>query len=377
MNLIEMVDLKRQYAKIKSEIDAKMAAVIHEAAFIQGAMVKTFQQHLEEWLSVKHVIPCGNGTDALQIALMAAGLQPGDEVITVPFTFFATAEVIALLGLQPVFVDVEKDSFNMDVSQLEAAITPKTRAIIPVHLFGQCCDMENIMHIADKHHLFVIEDSCQAMGAQIIFRDGTKKHAGTIGHIGCTSFFPSKNLGCYGDGGALFTNDTQLAERAWAIANHGASVKYHHELIGINSRLDSLQAAVLDVKLNYLKAYTAARQQAAAFYDKAFMDLANIIIPAKMSYSTHVYHQYTIQLKGIDRPKLIEELKNRGIPSMIYYPIPLHQQKALQNKITGNNSFPVAETLCKSVLSLPMHTELDEEQLECVVQGVARGAGDL
>ena len=370
MKKIQMVDLQTQYQHIKSEIDKGIEEVIASAAFIKGPKVAAFQGHLEEYTGAKHVIAVGNGTDALQIALMALGLQPGDEVITPTFTFIATAEVVALLGLTPVVVDVEWDTMNMSVESIRKAITPKTKAIVPVHLFGQCADMEAIMAIAREHNLFVVEDACQAIGAKYTFRDGTTKQAGTIGHIGCTSFFPSKNLGCYGDGGAIFTNDDELAEKMKAVANHGCFVRYHHDFVGVNSRLDSIQAAVLDAKLPHLDAYIASRQRAAAYYDKAFANNAHILTPGRHKASTHVYHQYTLRLIDVNRDVVREELAARGIPAMIYYPIPLHLQKAYQDPRYVPGDFPVAEKLAACVLSLPMHTELDDEQLEYITRNV-------
>ncbi|MDR1345692.1 MAG: DegT/DnrJ/EryC1/StrS family aminotransferase [Bacteroidales bacterium] len=373
MRPIEMVDLKSQYAKIKTEIDAKIEEVIHAATFINGPAVLEFQHDLETCLGVKHVIPCGNGTDALQLALMSLGLQHGDEVITVPFTFVAAAEVIALLGLTPVFVDVERDTFNMDIALLEAAITPRTRAIIPVHLFGQCCDMEAILKIARKHNLYVIEDACQAIGAACTFGSGTIKYAGTMGDMGCTSFFPSKNLGCYGDGGALFTNNDVLAQQLHALASHGMLTRYYHDMIGINSRLDTLQAAILSVKLKHLDEYTAARQKAAAYYNYHLCCYSNIEIPAVKPFTSHVYHQYTIKLKNSNRQSVIDKMTAKGIPVMIYYPVPLHLQKAFAFLALRPGSYPVAEALSQCVLSLPMHTELDEEQLEYIVKSLSEG----
>lgn len=370
MKKIQMVDLQTQYQHIKADIDKGIEEVIASAAFIKGPKVAAFQGHLEEYTGAKHVIAVGNGTDALQIALMALGLQPGDEVITPTFTFIATAEVVALLGLTPVVVDVEWDTMNMSVESIRKAITPKTKAIVPVHLFGQCADMEAIMAIAREHNLFVVEDACQAIGAKYTFRDGTTKQAGTIGHIGCTSFFPSKNLGCYGDGGAIFTDDDELAEKMKAVANHGCFVRYHHDFVGVNSRLDSIQAAVLDAKLPHLDAYIAARQRAAAYYDKAFANNAHILTPGHHKASTHVYHQYTLRLIDVDRDAVREELAARGIPAMIYYPIPLHLQKAYQDPRYVPGDFPVAEKLAACVLSLPMHTELDDEQLEYITRNV-------
>ena len=324
-----MVDLKGQYKKIKTEIDSEISKVIDSTAFINGPIVKEFQQNLAEYMGCRHVITCGNGTDALQISMMALGLQPGDEVITTPFTFIATVEVVALLGLTPVFVDVCPDTYNIDVTKIEAAITPRTKAIVPVHLFGQCADMERIMEIADKHGLYVIEDACQAIGAEVISRDGSRRKAGTIGTIGCTSFFPSKNLGCYGDGGAIFTNNDDIATRLRGIANHGSFVKYHHDLVGVNSRLDSIQAAILNVKLRYLDSYNTARQKAAATYCQLLSNCAGITLPSIAPFTTHVFHQFTLCLdENIDRTQVQEKLKEAGIPSMVYYPVPIHEQKA-------------------------------------------------
>ena len=370
MKKIQMVDLQSQYAKIKQDIDAGIQEVIDTAAFVKGKKVTEFQHHLEQYTGAKHVINVGNGTDALQIALMGLGLKPGDEVITPTFTFIATAEVVALLGLTPVVVDVNWDTMNMDIESVRRAITPRTKAIVPVHLFGQCADMEAIMELANEHHLYVVEDTCQAIGAKYTFANGETKQAGTIGHIGCTSFFPSKNLGCYGDGGAIFTNDDELADRMTAIANHGCRVRYHHDEIGVNSRLDSIQAAVLDAKLPHLDEYIAARQKAAAYYDKVFANCEQLLIPGRQPHSTHVFHQYTLRVVGTDRDKLREGLAERGIPAMIYYPVPLHQQKAYLDPRYKDGDFPVAERLAACVLSLPMHTELDEEQLEYITSNV-------
>lgn len=370
MKKIQMVDLQSQYAKIKQDIDAGIQEVIDTAAFVKGKKVTEFQHHLEQYTGAKHVINVGNGTDALQIALMGLGLKPGDEVITPTFTFIATAEVVALLGLTPVVVDVNWDTMNMDIESVRRAITPRTKAIVPVHLFGQCADMEAIMELANEHHLYVVEDACQAIGAKYTFANGETKQAGTIGHIGCTSFFPSKNLGCYGDGGAIFTNDDELADRMTAIANHGCRVRYHHDEIGVNSRLDSIQAAILDAKLPHLDEYIAARQKAAAYYDKVFANCEQLLIPGRQPHSTHVFHQYTLRVVGADRDKLREGLAERGIPAMIYYPVPLHQQKAYLDPRYKDGDFPVAERLAACVLSLPMHTELDEEQLEYITSNV-------
>ena len=370
MKKIQMVDLQSQYAKIKQDIDAGIQEVIDTAAFVKGKKVTEFQHHLEAYTGAKHVINVGNGTDALQIALMGLGLKPGDEVITPTFTFIATAEVVALLGLTPVVVDVDWNTMNMDIESVRRAITPRTKAIVPVHLFGQCADMQSIMALAEEHHLYVVEDACQAIGAKYTFANGETKQAGTIGHIGCTSFFPSKNLGCYGDGGAIFTNDDELADRMSAIANHGCRVRYHHDEIGVNSRLDSIQAAVLDAKLPHLDEYISARQKAAAYYDKAFSGCEQLLIPGRQAHSTHVFHQYTLRVVGADRDKLREGLAERGIPAMIYYPVPLHQQKAYIDPRYKDGDFPVAEKLAACVLSLPMHTELDNEQLEYITSNV-------
>ena len=365
-----MVDLQTQYQHIKEDIDRGIQAVIDSASFITGPAVTAFQQHLEAYTGAKHVIPVGNGTDALQIALMALGLKPGDEVITPTFTFIATAEVVALLGLTPVVVDVDWDTMNISVEAIRKAITPRTKAIVPVHLFGQCADMQAIMDIAKEHHLYVVEDACQAIGAEYTFADGTKQQAATMGHIGCTSFFPSKNLGCYGDGGAIFTNDDELAAQMRAIANHGMVIRYHHDTVGVNSRLDSIQAAVLDAKLPHLNRYIAERQRAAAYYDKAFANHPQILIPVRDEHSTHVFHQYTLRLVDVDRDALREALAHADIPAMIYYPIPLHMQKAYQDPRYQAGDFPVAEKLAACVLSLPMHTELDNEQLEYITTHV-------
>jgi len=367
---IQMVDLKTQYEKIKTEVDEAIQTVISNTTFINGPEVKAFAAELESYLAVKHVIPCGNGTDALQIAMMALDLKPGDEVITADFTYVATAEVIALLGLTPVLVDVNPDTFDIDVKAIEKAITPKTKAIVPVHLFGQCADMNSIMTLAKKHNLFVIEDVAQAIGADYTLADGLRKKAGTIGTIGCTSFFPSKNLGCYGDGGAIYTNDEALAKKCRMIANHGQSVQYVHDSIGCNSRLDTIQAAILRVKLKRLDQYAAARNKAASYYDKAFANHPKIKTPVRVKNSTHVFHQYTLQLNGVDRTKLRESLAAKDIPAMIYYPIPLHLQKAYMDPRYKQGDFPVTEKLCESVISLPMHTELDEETLKYITDSV-------
>ena len=367
MRNIQMVDLQGQYQKIKSEIDAAIFDVINSAKFIKGPQVETFAKNLAAYTGAKHVIPCANGTDALQMAMMALELKPGDEVITATFTYAATAEVIALLGLVPVLVEVNPNTFCIDPASIEAAITPKTKAIVPVHLFGQCCEMEKIQAIAAKHNLYVIEDTAQAIGAVYTFSDGTHKQAGTIGHIGTTSFFPSKNLGCYGDGGALFTNDDNMAEKIRMIANHGQKVQYYHDIIGVNSRLDTLQAAILDVKLKYLNDYCKARQEVAAYYDQHLGDDPRFEIPVREPNSTHVFHQYTLKLNGVDREAVKKYLAEHNIPSMIYYPLPLHFQKAFGSENYSEGMFPISEKLCKTVLSLPISTEMDTEQLQYIV----------
>lgn len=370
MKKIQMVDLISQYERIQNEIDKAVIDVIRSSAYINGPEVKAFQKELEDYLGVKHVIPCANGTDALQIAMMALDLQPGDEVITASFTYVATAEVIALLKLKPVLVDVDANTFNIDISAVEKAITPKTKAIVPVHLFGQCADMEPLMALAKKHNLFVIEDTAQAIGADYTFSNGKKQKAGTIGTIGCTSFFPSKNLGCFGDGGAIFTNDDSLAGKLRMIANHGQSVQYVHDSIGVNSRLDSIQAAILRIKLRHLDEYAAARNIAADYYDQAFKNNPNIVTPPRSKKSNHVFHQYTLQLKGKSRDKMKEFLAAKDIPAMIYYPIPLHMQKAYTDPRYKAGDFPVTEKLCESVISLPMQTELNDEQLKYITDSV-------
>ena len=367
---IPMVDLKTQYHRVKNEIDKAILDVVENTTFINGPAVKEFQTGLEKYMHVKHVVNCANGTDALQIAMMALDLKPGDEVITTSFTFVATVEVIALLQLTPVLVDALPGTYNIDPVALEKAITPKTKAIVPVHLFGQCADMESIMAIANKHNLYVIEDNCQAIGAYYTFSDGTRKQAGTMGHVGTTSFFPSKNLGCYGDGGAMFTNDDVLAEKLRMISNHGMKVRYYHDSIGVNSRLDTIQAAVLNVKLAQLDTYIANRQRAAAYYDNAFANHPNITIPARDPKSTHVFHQYTLVLNGVDRSALQAKLQEKGISSMVYYPVPMHMQKAYADARYKEGDFPVTEALSHNVMSLPMHTELTEEQLAYIVEGM-------
>jgi dTDP-4-amino-4,6-dideoxygalactose transaminase len=362
-----MVDLIAQYEKVQKEIDEAVINVIRSSAFINGPEVKHFQEELEAYLGAKHVIPCANGTDALQIAMMALGLQPGDEVITASFTYVATAEVIALLQLTPVLVEVNPHTFNLDPDAVRKAITPKTKAIVPVHLFGQCADMEEIMEISRQYGIYIIEDTAQAIGAEYQFKDGSKAKAGTIGHFGCTSFFPSKNLGCFGDGGAIFTNIDDLAQKAREIANHGQTKRYYHDRIGVNSRLDSMQAAILRIKLRHLDEYIAARQSAAATYDKAFENFNGLEIPVRARNSTHVFHQYTLKSSGIDRFALQEYLASKNIPSMVYYPVPVHLQKAYRSDRYKEGDFPITEELCERVISLPMHTELSAEQLDLII----------
>lgn len=366
-----MVDLKGQYNKIKSEVDAAIHEVIDNTAFINGPQVKKFADALTSYLKSGYVVPCANGTDALQIALMALNLKPGDEVIVPCFTYVATAEVIALLHLKPVMVEVDPDTFNITAELFEKAITSKTKAVVPVHLFGQCADMESIMEVANKHHIFVIEDTAQAIGADYTFSDGRTKKAGTIGHMGSTSFFPSKNLGCYGDGGALYTNDAELGATIKKIANHGQAKKYHHELVGVNSRLDTIQAAVLTVKLPHLDNYAKARQIAAAAYDKGFEAVTWLQTPVRQHNSTHVFHQYTLKVaKDIDRTSLRDFLATKGIPSMVYYPVALHLQEAFATDEFGKGDFPISEELCERVLSLPIHTEMSAAELEYIIQTV-------
>jgi UDP-2-acetamido-2-deoxy-ribo-hexuluronate aminotransferase len=369
MNQIQMVDLQQQYLRIKNEIDTALQQVIDKTTFINGPEVKLFAQELAEFVGTKHVIPCANGTDALQIAIDALNLPEGSEVIVPSFNYVAAVEVIAFMGLKPVFVDSKSDDFNIDVSQIEEKISPRTKAIIAVHLFGQCCEMDKIMEIAQKHNLYVIEDTAQSIAAQYTTSKGERHSAGTIGHIGTTSFFPSKNLACMGDGGAIFTNDTVLAQKMQVIANHGQKEKYYYDSVGINSRLDTLQAAVLRVKLRYLNQYIASRNQAADYYDRAFA--GKIITPHRFAQSTHVFHQYTLLFENeAQREKVKQQLAKNSIPSMIYYPKPLHLQNAYLHFGFAKGSLPVAESLCERVLSLPMHTELDEEQLERITKSV-------
>ena len=373
-----MVDLKGQYAPIKDQVNSSIQEVINTTSFINGPKVKAFQKNLEDYLGVKHVIPCANGTDALQIAMMGLGLKPGDEVITADFTFAATVEVIALLGLTPVLVDVDSENFNIDIEAIKKAITPKTKAIVPVHLFGQCAHMDEIMELAKEHQLYVIEDNAQAIGATYTSKNGIKAKAGTIGHIASTSFFPSKNLGCYGDGGAIFTNDDDLAHTIRGIVNHGMYKRYHHDVVGVNSRLDSIQAAVLDAKLPHLDSYNKARQNTARKYNLAFKDHPNIITPKAGNgcvilcdnCDCHVFHQYTLKLKNVDRDGLVDHLNAKGIPCGVYYPIPLHNQKAYQDDRYDDKDFQITNQLSNEVISLPMHTELDDEQIEFITSSV-------
>lgn len=367
-----MVDLKSQYKKIENEVNEAVMNVMQNTAFINGPDVKAFAAELAQYLNVKHVIPCANGTDALQIAMMALDLQPGDEVITPTFTYAATCEVIALLKLTPVFVDCNPETFNLDVNQIETAITSRTKAIVPVHLYGQCADMEPILSIAQRHNLFVIEDTAQAIGAKYTFKNGTTAFAGTMGSVGATSFFPSKNLGCYGDGGALFTNDDDLALKMSQIANHGQTRLYYHDIVGVNSRLDTIQAAVLRVKLKHLDAYAEARNKAADFYDHAFKNHPKIKTPVRAENSSHVFHQYTLTLNDVDRDWFSAELDKAGVPNKVYYPIPQHLQKAYNLKNYKDGDLPVSEALSKKVISLPMHTELSEEQLQYITENVLK-----
>jgi UDP-2-acetamido-2-deoxy-ribo-hexuluronate aminotransferase len=375
MKAIQMVDLKQQYLKIKPEIDTALLNVLDTTMFIGGKQVNDFAANLSKYLGIKHTIPCANGTDALQIAMMALGLQPGDEVITPSFTYIATTEVMALLRLKPVFVEVDKKTFCIDPAAIKNAITSKTKAIVPVHLYGQTANMEEIMAIANDHNLFVIEDNAQAIGGDYIFKDGSKKKSGTIGTIGCTSFFPSKNLGCYGDGGAMFTNDDALAEKLKMIANHGQKEKYYHEIVGCNSRLDAMQAAILNIKLPLLDKYIEARQKAAAYYNKAFSNNPKITTPFTAGYSTHVFHQYTLILQNENDPAgfrnaLNAFLAENNIPSMIYYPVPAHRQKMFEAFGGGDYNLSETDWLTERVISLPIHTELDEEQQSYITSKV-------
>jgi UDP-2-acetamido-2-deoxy-ribo-hexuluronate aminotransferase len=370
MRDIQMVDLKAQYLRFRREIDSAVASVMESSAFIKGPDVKSFEEEIQEYLGVKHVITCANGTDALQLALMALGLKAGDEVITTNFTFIATVEVVALLGLKLVIVEPEPDSFNISVDAIRKAITPRTKAIVPVHLFGQCANMESIMELSAKHNLFIIEDGAQATGADYIYRDGSRRKAGTIGHIGTTSFFPSKNLGCYGDGGALYTNDNALALKLRSISNHGMKVRYHHDDIGINSRLDTIQAAILRIKLKNLDEFNDARISVADRYDEAFASCIEISVPERSAFSTHIFHQYTIKVKNGKRDELKKHLESKNIPAMIYYPGPLHNQEAYRYLGYAEDAFPVTSGLCREVLSLPIHTEMEQDQIEYIIRNV-------
>jgi dTDP-4-amino-4,6-dideoxygalactose transaminase len=367
---IQMVDLRSQYDRLKNETDEAIRNVLESTAFIKGPDVEAFEKELASFLEAGNVISCANGTDALQVAMMALGLKPGDEVITTNFTFIATVEVVALLGLTPVLTDPCYSCFNITAEAIEKAITPKTRAIVPVHLFGQCCDMEAIMDIARRHNLFVIEDTAQATGATYKFRDGTISRAGTIGDFGCTSFFPSKNLGCYGDGGELFTNNDELAAMARSICNHGMKVRYYHDHTGVNSRLDTLQAAILRVKLRHLDEFNNARKSAADYYDNALRNLHGLEIPERVSWSDHIFHQYTLKITNGRRDDLKNELQKAGIPSMVYYPVPLNRQKAYEKYGFSAGNYPVTEKLSQEVISLPMHTEMTEEQLEHITETI-------
>ena len=370
MRPLQMVDTKTQYLKIKPEVDAAVIAVMESSQFIGGKVVNDFAANLANYHGSKHCIPCANGTDALQIAMMALGLQPGDEVITPSFTYIATVEVAALLGIKPIFVEVDKETFCIDPAAIKKAITPKTKAIVPVHLYGHAADMEAIMKIAKEHNLFVIEDNAQGIGNDFIFSDGSKHKTGSIGHIGCTSFYPSKNLGAYGDGGAMFTNDDALADKMRMIASHGQSKRYYHDVVGCNSRLDAMQAAILDIKLKHLDEYIAARQKAADFYDKAFAGNEKIKTPFRAPNNTHVFHQYTLTLNNVDRDALHQFLADNGIPSMIYYPVPAHRQKMFDAFGGSNYTLEITDWLTERVISLPIHTELDEEQQQFIVDKV-------
>jgi UDP-2-acetamido-2-deoxy-ribo-hexuluronate aminotransferase len=370
MKPLQMVDTKTQYQKIKKEVDTAVIGVLESSQFIGGKIVNDFAANLASYNETKHVIPCANGTDALQISMMALDLQPGDEVITPSFTYIATVEAAAILKLEPIFVEVDKQTFCMDPTSVEKAITSKTKAIIPVHLYGHATDMEKIMSIAEKNSLYVIEDNAQAIGCDYTFKNGTIKKTGSIGHIGCTSFYPSKNLGAYGDGGAIFTNDETLASRLKMIAAHGQSRRYYHDIIGCNSRLDTVQAAILDIKLKHLEEYISARRKAADYYDRAFANHPGIVTPYRASYSNHVFHQYTLILNGIDRDALNQYLADNNIPSMIYYPVPCHKQKMFEAFGGSGFDLPITDWLTERVISLPMHTELDEEQQDFIISKV-------
>ena len=370
MKKIQMVDLKGQYNKIKSQIDTAVIQTIESTSFINGPIVKEFADSLEIYLDVKHVVPCANGTDALQIALMALSLKPGDEVICPSFTYVATAEVISLLGLTPVMTDVDQDTFNITADIIRPHITSKTKAIVPVHLYGQSCDMEGIMNLAEEFGIYVIEDNAQAIGARYTFSDGTEKNTGTIGHIGTTSFFPSKNLGCYGDGGAMFTNDDEIAKNLKMIANHGQEVKYYHKVTGCNSRLDSIQAAILNIKLNHLDSYSSSRNKMAKNYDEGFSEISQLSIPKRQHNSTHVFHQYTLKVEPVLRSSLIDFLNENKIPVMIYYPVPLYKQEAFSKNVNSEFTIENVEQLCSSVFSLPIHTEYENSSQEFIINKV-------
>jgi len=372
MRPIQMVDLKQQYKQIKTEVDAAVLNVLENAAFINGPEVQSFAEALSRYIGVKHVIPCANGTDALQIAMMALGLQPGDEVITPSFTYIATTEVIALLGLKPVFVDVDPKTYCIDIEALQKAVTPKTKAIVPVHLYGQAAKMEEMIKFAVANNLHVIEDNAQAIGSDYYFSDGSTKKTGSIGTVGSTSFFPSKNLGCFGDGGALTTNEDELATTLKMVANHGQSKRYYHDIVGCNSRLDTIQAAVLEIKLKYLDSYTESRRKVANYYDEAFLENPKIITPYRADYCKHVFHQYTLVLEGIDRAGLHDYLVQHNVPSMIYYPVPAHRQKMFASFGTGAINLPVTDWLAERVISLPIHTEMEEEQLHYITSNVLK-----
>ena len=367
-----MVDLRAQYDKLAPEIDAAIRNVLASTAFIKGPDVGLFEKELQKYLSINHVIAAGNGTDALQIAMMALGLKPGDEVITTNFTFISTVEVVALLGLKLVLVDPDPLTYNISPDEIRKAITPATKAIVPVHLYGQCADMESIMEIAGENEIYVIEDTAQATGTEYVFRDGSRKKAGTIGNIGTTSFFPSKNLGCYGDGGALFTNDESLSKKIRSIANHGMKVKYHHDDIGVNSRLDTIQAAILNVKIKYLDKFNDARRKVADFYDEALAGCTSVVLPKRSLFSTHIFHQYTIRVKDGKRDDLRKFLASEKIPSMVYYPEPLHVQDAYRYLGYSKGDFPVTNQLCREVLSLPMHPDMEQEQLDHIVLSILK-----
>ena len=376
MRPLQMVDTKTQYHKIKTEVDEAVISVLESSQFIGGKVVNDFAANLATYHNSKHVIPCANGTDALQIAMMALGLQPGDEVITPSFTYIATVEVAALLHIKPIFVEVDPKTFCIDPAVIEKAITPKTKAIIPVHLYGHAADMEPIMDIAARHNLFIIEDNAQGIGNVYTFSDGTQKKTGSIGHIGCTSFYPSKNLGAYGDGGAMFTNDDTLAEKLKMIASHGQSKRYYHDVVGCNSRLDALQAAILDIKLKHLDEYIDARRKAANFYDAAFDGIEKITVPYRSPNNRHVFHQYTLTLNGVDRDALHQFLGDNGVPSMIYYPVPAHKQKMFDAFGGGDFQLDVTDWLTKRVISLPIHTELDKEQQNFVIGKLLKFIGN-